>query len=149
MQNNVEVLDKIDFRGFNKAFFADRLMYQRLSNKAKEEHFFILCRTLSKLDPVFINKFQDTKHWTVVDFLHQKYYEGRIPQYVYVSMKQAKVDKLEYQKYSDDVLNYVMELTGYEYKSIILLCKMMPLVAKDVFKNASNVVKGKLSQRKK
>lgn len=149
MQTNLERLDKVGFRTFNKAFFTDRSLYKKLSNKAKEEHFFMLCRTISKVDPMYINKFQEHKHWSVIDLLHNKFYEGRIPSYVYISSKQGKVDKLEYQKHSDDVLSYVMDKSGYEYKSIVSLCKMMPNVAKDMFKDASNVVKGKLSQRKK
>lgn len=148
MSNNLEILEKVDFKTFNKGFFADKGLYNTFSAKAKEEHFFILCRTLSKRDPIYINKIQDHKHWSVVDMLQQKFYEGRIPSYVYVSSKQAKVDKLEYQKYNDIVLKYVMELTGYELKSIISLCKMMPLVAKDLFKDAEKVIKGRTRKTK-
>lgn len=149
MQTNLDKLDKVDFKTFNKAFFADKSLYNTLSNKAKEEHFFMLCRTISKIDPMYINKFQEHKHWSVVDLLHNKFYEGRIPSYVYISSKQGKSEKLLYENYSDDVIKYVMELTSYEFKSIVSMCKMMPHIAKPIFEDAKKVVKGKLSQRKK
>lgn len=148
MVDRVTLITKMDYKEFMNVFFKKSPTYAKLSNSLKESYFFLVCQTIAKHDPHFINKYQSHSSWVVMDMLHEKYAKLQVPKWVYASSKKgAKVKEL-LDKYTKDEINYVLETTQYEMRSLRSLIKHNEDKAIELLKDAKNVLKGSISKRK-
>lgn len=146
--NRTELITKMGYEEFMNTFFTKCQNYYKLSNKLKESYFFLVCQTISKHDPLFIDKFQNHKSWVVLDMLHEKYAGNRVPRWVYASSKKGTETKDIMDKYTKDEIHYVLETTQYELRSFRLLLKHSEEKAINLLKDARKVLKGNVSKRK-
>ncbi len=137
-------INKVDWKEFSNAFFTNKVKFKQFSNKAKERHAFMLMRTLAKKDPIFINGLQSVVGYPTIDFLHEKYYNGKfIPSYVFESSKQSKTSKALYNNFSSEALDYILNKKGYELKSFEYLCKVNPKLATEMLKDSEKTLNQK------
>ncbi|BAV39287.1 hypothetical protein BPT24_161 [Tenacibaculum phage pT24] len=147
-QEKTDTITKISWNDFLEAFFIKKSIYKKLTPKAKEEHHFMLCRTLAKKDPIYINKLQEYKHWTIIDMLHRKYYNGKvIPNFVFLSNKQGKkIDVLK--EFKENVIEYYLKINNIEIKSLKRLCELYPDDMKVELKEIDKILNSKIRKLK-
>lgn len=140
--------DKLTYFEFQTIFFSDKVKYSKIPNNIKESFAFQLFRTLAIKYPKIINKFQGNSHYSVIDFLHNRYYLGYKPDWVYQSSKKGVVSDL-LAKYDDNVIEYAMLVIDYEYKSMVLYSKRNPIDCEKLLKECKVLLENKVKKTKK
>lgn len=126
METNV--ITKIDFFDFMRAFFTDKVKYAKLTRNAKKPHIFMFRRMMAIQYPVQMNAISGVDDVRIMDALHKVFCTGVYPKWMYTSGsvdKQTK-KKLIHTEYTREVLDTFMEKREVEYKSVLLLEEFDP-----------------------
>ena len=144
METNI--ITKISFFDFMRAFFCDDAKYQRLTQNAKIQYP-VQMFVLSGLDDI-----------RIMDVLHKNFLSSEYPKWLYTSSKgndekDVKKESL-LKKYSRDVLDLFMEHYGIEWKGVLDLEEMFPSILYDELDRLDEdihpqVSKGKLTKQEK
>lgn len=128
METNV--ITKIDFFDFMRAFFCDDAKYQKLTQNAKKPHFFMWRRMMAIQYPVQMNALSSLDDVRIMDVLHKNFLSSEYPKWLYTSSKNSDSNKKQSEsllkRYSRDILDAFMELYSMEWKSVLDLEELSP-----------------------
>lgn len=152
METNI--ITKIDFFDFMRAFFTDKVKYAKLTQNAKKPHTFMFRRMMSIMYPIQMNAIASVDDVRLMDALHKVFCTGTYPKWMYTSGstdKQTKA-KLVHTQYSREVVDSFMECRNVEYKSLLMLEEWDPQGLKkelDTIQDELNPEMKKYSKKKK
>lgn len=156
METNI--ITKISFFDFMRAFFCDDAKYQRLTQNAKKPHFFMWRRMMAIQYPVQMFVLSGLDDIRIMDVLHKNFLSSEYPKWLYTSSKgndekDVKKESL-LKKYSRDVLDLFMEHYGIEWKGVLDMEEMFPSILYDELDKLDEdihpqVSKGKLTKQEK
>lgn len=156
METNV--ITKIDFFDFMRAFFCDDAKYQKLTQNAKKPHFFMWRRMMAIQYPVQMNALAGLDDVRIMDVLHKNFLTSEYPRWLYTSSKggsdkEAKKESL-LKKYTRDVIDLFMEHYSIEWKGVLDLEEMFPSLLYEELDRLDEdihpqLTKGKLSKSEK
>lgn len=122
METNI--ITKIEFFDFMRAFFTDDSKYQKLTQNAKKPHFFMWRRMMSIQYPIQMNALSMLDDVRIMDVLHKHFITKEYPKWLYASSKngndtKTKVKESLLKKYTRDVLDLFMDHYSLEWQSVI------------------------------
>lgn len=118
----MDIINKIDLFPFMDAFFCDTITYNRLTDKAKMDHYFMMMRTLSIAMPAYVHKINKIQSVHVLDAMQKACgNQQRKPQWVYTSSKGVKAEKEAknpLKDYDESILVSWCQGNGFERKDL-------------------------------
>lgn len=156
METNV--ITKVEFFEFLRAFFTDDAKYQKFTQNAKKPHFFMWRRMMAIQYPVQMAALARLDDVRIMDVLHKNFLTREYPRWLYTSSKgsEGKVTQKEslLKKYSRDILDLFMQHYNIEWKGVLDLEEFFPALLYEELDKLDedihpSVTKGKLTKEEK
>lgn len=118
----MDLINKIELFPFMDAFFCDTITYNRMTDKCKMDHYFMIMRTLSIAMPVYCHKLNKIQSVHILDAIQKNVgNQPRKPQWVFTSakgIKGAEEAKNPLKDYDEELLHNYCDLNGFERKDL-------------------------------
>ena len=156
METNV--ITKVEFFEFLRAFFTDDVKYQKFTQNAKKPHFFMWRRMMAIQYPIQMAALAGLDDVRIMDVLHKNFLTREYPKWLYASSKggEGKTAQKEslLKKYSRDILDLFMQHYNIEWKGVLDLEEFFPSLLYEELDKLDedihpSVTKGKLTKEEK
>lgn len=120
----MEIVSKIDFFPFLRAFYSNDGVWETLTDSAKLEHCFRLYRTLSIQHPIYMQQNNKIHDVNCLDALHQanKHHNGKQPWWTYTKVKWEKGEQIF--SFGENIISEFCQRNGIERKSFLTVSEM-------------------------